>query len=273
MQTLDHQIISSSLADIHAGVGGAEGDLFNLYSPVLASIARRIPASDTEEAESIVNSAFVEAIRELNPPPAENADRILYRRIRQRAHDEALEDRSVSVPAGTMKVYLAILARHGGDFHAAYEAARSGSETLSGATFLAAHVANYSNTDRESIYGGPTSDDEPSVFHAVAEDDIDALDTHDLVHGHLLPLCDEEAHEDVVVRLAYGFPQVSDRVVKLLEDSGFQPGDVLSDVEVSEVLHISGLGSRTVGKRRRAALAKMRAYLAEDEARETEEVN
>lgn len=260
--------IAAYLEDIQAGDGSALERLYAAYTPVLDAIARKAPAPEMEDARSMASVAFMEAVRDL-PADTDRVSTALYLRVKNATTGAALEDRTVTLPGRTAGRYVAILKAHDGDTSAAYAACAAGQESMDATTFLAAHVANYAHVDRESIGPAPESgEDVPAVFQMAVEDDIESVDTHDLVHNHLLPLCDDAAHEGVIVRLAYGFTDVSDAVADRLAEAGFQPGDILTDIESSEVLATPGLGSRTVGKRRRAALARMREYLECDAVNE-----
>lgn len=256
--------IAAYLEAIQSGDEDALEQLYSAYAPTLDGIARKAPAPDFEDARSAASLAFLEAVREL-PADTVRVAAALYRRVRGAVYCEALEDRPISVPGRTAARYVALMLKHNNDMHAAYADCAAGNADMDPATFLAAHVANYAHLDRESIGPAPEAgEDAHPAFQIAVEDDTERVDTHDLVHNHLLPLCDEATHEGVIVRLVYGFTDVSDAIIARMEAAGFQPGDTLTDVEAAEVLATPGLGSRTLGKRRRAALARMREYLEQD---------
>lgn len=283
--------VSTALLAIQGGDQEALSAFYTRYAPVLSRMTYRLAGGHLdEEVLSIGNAAFMEEVYSVSPH-AEQADTLLYVAIRGRMQAEMTMRSTVYAPIGTVRRYWTIRNKYDTEagtvlngrqsrsyeqcFRDAYEACRRREERMEADVFLAVHRALYSNEDRLSLgtVDGDGVRDEYSGASNVVDvgsvDAIDTVDTYTLVHRHLLPLLDPKQHEDTIVKLGYGITQLSPAVIDKLAEAGFQPGAVLSDVEMTEVLRIDGMGARTVGRRRRAALAKMRAYLEHDETLET----
>lgn len=283
--------ISTALAAIQSGDTAAAEKLYLDYEPTLRRIAYGLNCADMDEANAIAAAAFMDAVHIAPKPTDRNPGALLYHRVRDRARELALWQSPVQVPLGTVLRYWTIINKYDNETGtivddrpsqslqeattAAYEACKRGDERMAADVFLAAHRAIYSHTDRVSV-GTVDSDHDADAYsrgHNTVDigspDPLDVLDTYTLVHDHLLPLLNDEQYEGVIVRLRYGFPQVSDAIAAKLEAAGYQPGTVLSKHEIAEVLQVRGLGHRTVLRRLQAALDTMRAYLDEDERRES----
>lgn len=299
-ELLTNDEVSTALAAIQSGDMAAAEKLYLDYEPILRRIAYGLNCADMDEATAIAAAAFMDAVHIAPKPTDRNPGALLYHRVRDRARELALWQSPVQVPLGTVLRYWTIINKYDTETGtimddrpsqslqeattAAYEACKRGDERMAADVFLAVHRAIYSHTDRVSIgtVGSPTSTctrpghqprrDSASRDHNTIDigspDPLDVLDTYTLVHEHLLPLLNDEQHEGTIVRLRYGFPQVSDAVAAKLEAAGYQPGTVLSKHEIAEVLQVHGLGHRTILRRLQAALDTMRAYLDEDERRE-----
>lgn len=254
--------ITEALTDIRDDVPGALEQFFGKYSPILTKLAHDLPgAEDFDDALSLANLAFVETVRDPRTLPDTTAA-AFYVIIRNRM--KALNDRStVTIPDGTRRHYITTMAAYDGDFREAYDACLARETRMAAGTFLAAHLAAYSHTDRETIAPGSTdavngidvADPYSLIDHPSGDDDAD------VVHGSLMPLLAAISPEtELIVRLAYGFDIDDVAVQARMTDLGYSPGDPLSDIEVAEVLSRHGLGVRTVNRRRNEALEALRDH-------------
>lgn len=261
--------VTTALAAIRGGDDEALAAFVERYDTVLAGIAWKAPMDDKDDAKSIATLALIEALRETDAAQFEtHPAATLYMIVKNATLDGAREDRTVTIPHMTSFRYAAVMKSHGGDLRSAYATVAAGGAGIAPAAFLAAHAATYAHADRESLSMTP-ADDDHQAFQLAVEDNVAAIDDHDLVHRHLFPLIDDPNTRDLdIVKLMYGFPQIAGEIVDALADAGFQPGDTLSAEETAEVLKTPGLGARTVFRRRHAALAVMREYLERDTANE-----
>lgn len=271
---------------------GAVQALYLDYRPILRSIAKKSPNIDLDEAYTMASAEFVAALDKLDPDTP-NVVAKLYTIVNTETHDEALRDRTVSVPADSIIRYRQVMRRFGSDedgnalstseqINAALGYVREYSKEvhLSPTTFLAVHNASVSHVERADTSTVGKTDEadfstgvqaELSDLDVVDSDPIEGADVHILVHENLLPMVDDT--DQLIVKLTNGFADLPDSVIDVMANLGLHLAEPMSSRQVAEVLGKNGLGMdrmgyKTVQKRYSAALALFREYLEEDQRRE-----
>lgn len=226
-----------------------------------------------EDAFGLVLAEFVAAVRRYDltsdVPFSATIATVLQRAVSDADRTSGL----IAVKENVAARYLRLMHKHGGDVGAAYDECVSTSNGFDPLTFLAVHRAlrgpeslDVTVGSQDSTYraagGGiaEASAHEGALGDAAAGSFVDEFADADLVRW-LFTVVDDR--QESILRAAYGFRDLATE--NFLVAAGLRPGEVLSDVQVAEVL---SLARSTVQRDRKKALELMRdAYrqLLDDE--------
>lgn len=224
--------------------------LTRAFLPAIRRAASTSKRLDSDDALSVVLVEFVAAVRrhDLSSPVPFSAtvSTILFRAVSD--HDRTSD--IITVKEATAARYWRLMHRHDFDAHAAYAECQTHTIDFDPATFLAVHRA-ISVDSLDALRSG--TDSAPLVTAQELDDASHTLVQADLIRWLFDLVTDRQ---EGILRARYGFDDLATE--NLMVEAGLRPGEVLSDVQVSEVLH---LGRATVQRERVAALAVMRAAM------------